>query len=60
MLGAMATIQLLVTWGAGAAALVLSIILLARAVVVWLRERAATDRARHAARLARAARPGRP
>jgi len=56
----MATIQLLATWGAGAAALLLSIILLARAVVVWLRERAATDRALHAARLARAARPDRP
>ena len=47
-------------WVAGVSALLLSIILLARAVVVWLRERAATDRALHAARLARAARPDRP
>ncbi len=60
MLGAMATTQVLLTWAAGAAALLLSIILLARAIVVWLRERAASDRARHAARLARAARPNRP
>jgi hypothetical protein len=60
MLGAMATMHLLLTWAAGATILLLSIILLARAVVVWLRERAATDRARRAARLARAARPDRP
>ncbi len=60
MLEGMATMQPFVTWAAGAAALLLSIILLARAVVVWIRERAATDRARQAARLARAARPDRP
>ena len=47
------------TWAAGAAALLLSIILLARAILGWLRERAASDRARQAARLARAARPER-
>jgi hypothetical protein len=60
MLGAMATMPPLLTWAAGAAALLLPIILLARAILGWLRERAASDRARHAARLARAARPERP
>ena len=48
------------TWAAGSAALLLPIFLLARAILGWLRERAASDRARHAARLARAARPERP